>query len=211
MSAGRERRMRRSSGRRRCSWCGRAGVADPGGEGPGDPPRDAAGMGQADRRGRRARDGLTSEERAEIARLRREVRILKEEREVLKKPRLLRAGERDPVRCFRFVAAEEAQHPVALLCRVLDVSRAGYYAWRRRSPSARARADGEPDAGDPRHSCDQPGHLRQPAGARRVGGPRVQCGRKRVARLMRRRARRVSSPPSKAPHDAGGPARSGGS
>ena len=32
-------------------------------------------------------------------------------------------------------------YPIATLCRVLGVSPAGYHAWRRRSPSARAGAD----------------------------------------------------------------------
>ena len=30
------------------------------------------------------------------------------------------------------------QYPLAILCRVLDVSRSGYYAWRTRRPSKRA-------------------------------------------------------------------------
>lgn len=30
------------------------------------------------------------------------------------------------------------QYPVALLCRVLEMSRSGYYAWRTRRPSKRA-------------------------------------------------------------------------
>src|SRR5680860_1516188 len=42
---------------------------------------------------------------------------------------------------FRFVAEEAAQFPVSLLCRTLGVTRQGYYAWRRRPPSARAVAD----------------------------------------------------------------------
>src|SRR5918995_537513 len=44
---------------------------------------------------------------------------------------LLRQGER--VR-FAFIAAEKASFPVRLLCRVLEVSRAGFYAWQGRAP-----------------------------------------------------------------------------
>ena len=36
---------------------------------------------------------------------------------------------------FRLIEAEKAQHPVSLLCSVLGVTRAGYYAWRQRGPS----------------------------------------------------------------------------
>lgn len=86
---------------------------------------------------------------------------------------------------FRFIAAEKARHRVAMLCRVLGVSRAGYYAWRGRPPSARARADGE-----------LTGRIRQIHATSRgtYGSPRVHaelraagvcCGRRRVARLMR--------------------------
>ena len=42
---------------------------------------------------------------------------------------------------YRFIAAEKATYPVSLLCRVLDVSRASFYAWLERGPSARERAD----------------------------------------------------------------------
>ena len=39
---------------------------------------------------------------------------------------------------FRFIDAERANYPVSILCRCLRVSRAGYYAWRRRPPSWRS-------------------------------------------------------------------------
>ena len=86
---------------------------------------------------------------------------------------------------FRFIAAEEARFPIALLCRVLGVSRAGYYAWRHRPPSARARADGE---------VTRRIHQIHAASRGTYGSPRVHaelcatglpCGRRRVARLMR--------------------------
>jgi hypothetical protein len=47
------------------------------------------------------------------------------------------------VRCFRLIDAKRAQHPVSLLCSVLGVSRAGYYAWKQRPASARRRRDDE--------------------------------------------------------------------
>ena len=44
---------------------------------------------------------------------------------------------------FRFVEAEKANYPIRLLCRCLAVSRSGYYAWRKRPISARARQDAQ--------------------------------------------------------------------
>jgi hypothetical protein len=45
------------------------------------------------------------------------------------------------VRIFRFMSANQACLPTAIMARVLGVSEAGYYAWRDRPPSAHADAD----------------------------------------------------------------------
>jgi transposase InsO family protein len=42
---------------------------------------------------------------------------------------------------FAFIVAEKAAFPVRLLCRTLQVSRAGFYAWHTRPPAPRTRAD----------------------------------------------------------------------
>ena len=87
---------------------------------------------------------------------------------------------------FRFVEREKAHHPIHTLCRLLGVSASGYWAWRGRADSARALGDAE-----------LAGRIRQAHTASRgtYGAPRVHaelradgihCGRKRVARLMRR-------------------------
>ncbi len=86
----------------------------------------------------------------------------------------------------RFIRAERANHPVATLCRVLGVSRAGFYAGERRPPSRRARADAELlEAIREIHSRSRKtyGVPRVHALLARRG---VRVGRKRVARLMRR-------------------------
>jgi transposase InsO family protein len=86
---------------------------------------------------------------------------------------------------FAFIDVEKAFYPMRILCRVLRVSRSGYYAWRTRKPSARQLEDEQ---------------LRTrvveafKTGRGRYGSPRVrgelvdqgfEIGRKRVARLMR--------------------------
>jgi putative transposase len=87
--------------------------------------------------------------------------------------------------CFRLIDAKKSQHPVSLLCSVLGVSRAGYYAWKGRPPSARKRRDGELlDAIAAIHaeSNGTYGWPRIHAELRHRG---VFVSRKRVARLMR--------------------------
>ena len=44
---------------------------------------------------------------------------------------------------FRFIDAEKASYPVVVLCRVLEVSPSGYYAWRRRPEPTRAKEDAQ--------------------------------------------------------------------
>jgi putative transposase len=88
---------------------------------------------------------------------------------------------------YAFIRDHEKEFPIRRLCHVLEVSESGYYAWCKRAPSERKRADEE--LGKRIEDAYQ--------NNRRVyGSPRlhaelkeqgVHCGRKRVARLMRER------------------------
>ena len=42
---------------------------------------------------------------------------------------------------FKLIEAEKASHSIPRLCRMLGVSRSGYYAWKNRPISERARFD----------------------------------------------------------------------
>ncbi len=86
---------------------------------------------------------------------------------------------------FRFIDAEKASYPVAVLCRMLGVSKSGYYAWRSRPPSERRRQDAlliEKIREIHSRSRETYGYPRVHAELRSLG---VRCGRRRVARLMR--------------------------
>jgi putative transposase len=90
------------------------------------------------------------------------------------------------VSCYRLIDAEKAHHAVSRLCRVLGVSRAGYYAFKDRPPSARLLADQQ--LTERIRQIHQRSH-------RTYGAPRIHAelrldhgihvSRKRVARLMR--------------------------
>jgi transposase InsO family protein len=87
---------------------------------------------------------------------------------------------------FAFIAAEKAAFPVTVLCRVLGVSRAGFYAAQQRPVAPRVAADARLTL--------QIAAIHR-ASRRCYGSPRIQAelrahgpgpSRKRVARLMRR-------------------------
>ena len=86
---------------------------------------------------------------------------------------------------YEFVEREKAHHPVRRLCRALGVSPSGYWAWRRREPSARVRANAQLTQHMVRiHQASRGtyGALRVRAELAAHGTP---CGHNRVARLMR--------------------------
>ena len=86
---------------------------------------------------------------------------------------------------YRFVEQEKARHPVRILCEVLGVSPSGYYAWRRRGPSAHALAD----QALARLIIEAHQRSRGTYGAPRIHEDVREDGhrtsRKRIARLMR--------------------------
>ncbi len=86
--------------------------------------------------------------------------------------------------CFELIEAERASFPVPLMCRMLGVSRSGYYGWRGRPPSATERADAnltERIEEIHKRSRETYGSPRVHAELRALG---TRCGRKRVERLM---------------------------
>ena len=90
------------------------------------------------------------------------------------------------MRAFRLVDQERAHHAVSVLCSVLKVTRQGYYAWKRRQPSARRLRDDELKA-DILALYER---SRDTYGAPRIKHrlrieQDIRIGQKRAARLMR--------------------------
>lgn len=124
----------------------------------------------------------------EVVGLRREVDRLRQEAEIAR--RLAAFSDQGPgrTRIYRFIAIEQANFPVAALCRVCRVSRSAYYAWAKKEEQG------------PSPALVEEAYL---AGAifsvwttshRRYGAPRVtacmwrqgqEVSAKRVARLMK--------------------------
>jgi putative transposase len=86
---------------------------------------------------------------------------------------------------YGFVEAEKANRPVSTMCRTLKVSKSGYYAWRERPPSARAKADAALSERIGRIHADSRGTYGAPRIHFELRALGVRCARKRVARLMR--------------------------
>ncbi|MFT3922246.1 MAG: IS3 family transposase [Myxococcales bacterium] len=130
----------------------------------------------------------TAEEKAarlerENERLRKKVETLEMDREIPKKSgSLLREGKRMR---FAFIHAEKANFPVSALCRNLQVTRQGYYAFASRPPSPRADQD--------RALLERVGQVHAES-RNAYGSPRVRkelrrrgirVGKRRVERAMR--------------------------
>jgi putative transposase len=87
---------------------------------------------------------------------------------------------------YQFIERHRSEYPVVTMCRVLDVARGGYYAWRARRPGPREMAD---QALVPKiryyfKQSDQTyGSKRIQTDLEEAG---IGCGHNRVARLMRK-------------------------
>lgn len=85
---------------------------------------------------------------------------------------------------YRFIQSQVGHHPVSVLCRVLAVSRAGYYAWCKRLPCQRTIANQKLQEA----LWVVYGRSRQTYGYRRMHAAvqsQIPCNHKRVARLLR--------------------------
>ncbi|WP_207907341.1 IS3 family transposase [Paucimonas lemoignei] len=123
------------------------------------------------------------EAKSEILRLRAQMRRVEEERDLLKKGRaVLCQGARVK---YRFMNEHRHQYSIVLMCRVLKVTRAGFYQWLHKPLSDRAIED-QRLLGVIRDSYAASGGV---YGSNRVFGDLREagetCGRHRVARIMR--------------------------
>jgi len=87
-------------------------------------------------------DGLKSDEREELVRLRRENARQRRAGDPVKSRGLVRSGDREEVeRIFTFMSIHRALFAIRAMCRVLEVSSSGYHAWCLRRKSKREAED----------------------------------------------------------------------
>ena len=82
--------------------------------------------------------------------------------------------------------AHQEQYPITTMCRVLEVSTSGYYAWLKRPPSRRAQEDEALTQRIKKIHTRSKGTYGAPRIHAKLAQEGVHVGRKRVARLMRR-------------------------
>lgn len=86
---------------------------------------------------------------------------------------------------FDFIRTEKARHAVRTLCRVLEVSRSGFYAWCSRAASKRAVEDRRLMAQIEAVFAEHRARYGSPRITRELRAKGVRVGRHRVRRLMR--------------------------
>lgn len=86
---------------------------------------------------------------------------------------------------FAFVAAQLVAFPVTVICRVLDVSTSGYYAWTERGASCRSRRDRDLGAKVRAAHAASKGRYGSPRVHAELRAAGEKVGRKRIARLMK--------------------------
>ncbi|MFC1746503.1 IS3 family transposase [Candidatus Riflebacteria bacterium] len=125
-----------------------------------------------------------SAEQKEIKRLKKELRITRMERDILKKGSGYLLGE--TVKRYLFIYGNKNLFPIGLLCRVLKVSRSGFYSWTSRKESQREKEN--------RHLASRIKNIHKES-RENYGSPRIHeelldtgyfCSKNRVARIMKK-------------------------
>jgi len=86
---------------------------------------------------------------------------------------------------YAFIERHRSEHGVEKMCQVLEVTRSGYYAWRKRPLGGRRREDERLLAAVKRVYGQNKGNYGSPRVTKQLHAEGIRCGKNRVARLMK--------------------------